>query len=273
MALIQDLIEGASITENESGFEVTRIFIVTEVSGDPASKMYQALNTAGIPIRGDFHPTVPSVQVDTRTATPLSQDQMRVEVTYRVLPSSSLPPGENEMPTITVGATVQEQETNLDINGEVMTVSHTYTEEEAAELPKRPNQVTNDDGTVTEEQVGTINVNIPQLILKFSRREKRDPYDKAFEYVGYVNSSIFYNVNPGCYLCTRIEGTSTDGGKTYQVDYEFQFNNEGWFATVVYVDPEKNAPLSDATAETDTDIRTFTIYGSKDFNALNLSRL
>jgi hypothetical protein len=102
----------------------------------------------------------------------------------------------------------------------------------------------------------------------FSRREGFSPAFKSRNFVGRTNSGTWGGDPPGSWLCTRIEGVSDDGGQTFNVTYEFQYNIDTWLATVVFIDPDTGRPPENLIEG--EGLKQVQVYPRVDFNLLNL---
>jgi hypothetical protein len=121
------------------------------------------------------------------------------------------------------------------------------------------------------DQGGLVSKLVPNTTISVTRRESGSPGFKSRTYVGKVNAGS-WSRDPGAlartWLCTAITGRSTDGGSTYEVNYQFQYREETWDETVVYMDTETGRP---AVGITDGDgIEEYIIYQTANFNALGL---
>lgn len=259
----EDNIEGGGLSVGPDGYVATRIFTVDGVTGDKKARMYNAILTAKIPRRGDLHPVIPGLRVDTLNAVPLSASQFRVTCVYKNLVGFSSPV--NAAPTLAVGSSV----TGTTTNKAYGFVEGTGAVENGLMIVKYT--ATNDDGSTTEKtQTGEIELQVPQTVYNLSRKEKGDPGNKALNFVGTVNSTTFRGWPARHWLCTRIQGQSQDGGETWQVDYEFQFNREKWDATVVYVDPETNEVPKSPIPSKGNGIAVFKPYPEQNFVVLGV---
>lgn len=70
----------------------------------------------------------------------------------------------------------------------------------------------------------------------------------ARDFVGKVNKSgwLLAPDDPAyTWLCTGIEGISNDNGSSYVITYSFQYREDYWMQTVLYIDPNTGRPPSD----------------------------
>jgi hypothetical protein len=258
MAVVySDIIESTTVQRDANGYAIVRVFVLDGVQGNPTDIAFQALNTPPVPLHGEPHPTISGHVCDSALAEALSPSQVRVTCTYKLL-STQVIPDERQPAQISIGASVQTKQTSYDVNGKVITLKHTFTD-----------TVNGVETTSVKEQTGEVEIQVPQMVVRYSRRETQAPLDKALLFIDTVNSSTFLGDPPGYWLCTRLEGTSSDGGKTWQVEYEFQRDSRNqWKSTVVYIDPDTNQPVvPDGNGE---DVKTIDVYPPADFNQLSL---
>ncbi len=261
---------GGTLEDGPKGYIQKRRFIVDGITGDPSEIEYLALVQDGVPKRGDAHPKMGFLFCYHRQTRPLSTGQVEVICTYGQVNQTLLPPSDKQKGQIQIGASVHDQDTNIDANGNVMVVSYTKKD-------------TNPDGTftgteTTVKQPGTVKKAVPSYTLGVSRRENGAPTAKALYYTGTVNSTNFAGASPGQFLCTGIRAKSQDGGVTFDVDYEFQYNPNGWTAIVAYIDPSTNTPPEDVSFTpgvggnlgTGNGMAEFNLYQRTDFSQLSL---
>lgn len=244
-----DLIEGAQLTETSDGIETTRIFLVTNlVDANPESKLFEALQTGGLPQFREAHPSIPNLFVSNRSVESEagSATQFRVTVLYKHLGGE-----EGIAEDITIGSTVRNTKTALDVNGAQITVSFLGEDE------------------VLKTEPAEVSIQTPQMILTFIRKENSAPFEKAKRFVGTINSTPIFEDSARIWLCTRLEGISNDAGSTFRVSYEFQRNEQTWDATVVFIDPViKRPPVGVVIGN---GIETKQVYRTEDFSVLGLT--
>ena len=270
MAVVSDLIEEASLSEDENGIVCTRKFLVTEIGGGADVRLYNARQAVGVS-RGDFHPSIPGIQADTFNVSPCGQSsnaQFKVTINYKALNSSEIIPDDAAPAQLRVSATVQQVNANTDINGDTLLVYHTGSA--AVDSGDVRYDADEFDLGVRKEQTAEISIQVPQAVFSFSRRETRDPGYKAIAYVGKVNAGSFRGDPPGIWLCTRIEGDSPDNGKTWNVSYEFQRNEQTWVGIAYYINTNTGKPYPEATWIESDDVRYFQMYAEVDFGPLGV---
>jgi len=261
MTVTAHLISGESLEQTADGWRSQAQYQVDGVTGSAAGKLYQAMSNSNVPQFGDPHPVLSLLRVSNRSARPITDASTQVVVitiTYEQPTSEQQTPSETEQSQIQVGSSVESVVTQRDVDGNQILVTHTYSKTDAEGNVQE----------VTQTQGGEVEYQVPSTSFSFSRREPQSPGDKSLLYVGKINSAFFAGAPAGHWLCTRIEGSSDDGGQSYNVTYEFQRNSEGWAATVVFIDTDTGRPppfLVEGVG-----IKDIEVYRRIDFNALNL---
>ena len=257
MATERDVVENASLTLTAAGMELARVFIVSNLAGSAPIKMANALNAASIPRLNDSHPGIPDILVTQIEVETLGAKTMRVIATYSLPNAEELEADESQPPQIQVTTSVRTDERTKDIHGNEIFVVHVFQDDDGA-------------GNITprtETRVVPVTVQVPQPVLRLSRREPESPFPKSQEFVGSVNSISWKGQQPRTWLCVHIDGVTDDGGLSYQVSYEFQYNSNTWDATVYFTDSD-GRPVADLVEG--LGIRAFEVYPLKDFNSLLL---
>lgn len=244
----EDLIDGSSASLTLDGFSVTRAYHLKDCES-PAEAL--ALG----PALFDFHPTIEGIQVVNKSVTPKSSKQYRLAVQYEAIDDDqSLTSNPNET-TINIGTSVQQVETNLDVNKEPIVIRDAV-DAEGEQLP---------------DQGGVVSVYRPQTTISFSRREEVQGNERVtadLSVVGKINDSSFFGYPELTMLCTGITSSSSDGGLSYQTTYEFQYNKQTWVIDVAYTD-DSNNPRGDASINRGS-IIPVQVYERANFGALNL---
>lgn len=259
MSTTIDIIEG-TIIETADGYETTRVAIVRGVSGSAQVRQFNALNAPGVPRLFEQHPAIPGVICFRRQATPQADSKaiFNVQLLYRTPEPAILPPDPSAPGVVEVGASLSEQTTQRDADGNPITVSYTFPSTYADK------QLAGQTFT----QGGDVRIQLPITVLRETRRETQDPRVKSREFMQRVNKFPVFSGAARTYLCSRINGRTTDGGKSYEVGYEFLYNPLGWDATVVFRDPKTNLPIAAPTADA---VKSVRIYSEIDFSRLRLS--
>lgn len=260
-----DVVEGASLHLTVDQTEAVRAFIFNDLSGSPAARCREAVERPATPRIGDAHPEVPGIVCLDINCRALDTKSAEVTVSYGIPQALDLPPDETAPGTTEVGASVQATTTQRDVNGDVLLVEWA------------PNVTSVNDITPSlplKKQGGRVDIQIPQPVMRLTRRESQAPWEKSLDYVGKVNSLPWNTGAVRTWLCVNISGTTSDGGITYDVSYEFQYNPETWDATVVFIDPETSKPPGDVEAQLAVGvntIKTYIVYPDKNFGPLGVN--
>lgn len=263
-----DIIEGAALRTQADEIIINRRFIVKDVIGPRPNRLINADQVSGIPNVGDPYPVVtdPMVFCAGKTTKPIlnSSGQYEIMCIYEPRTSENQTPDDNGPATKSVGGSVHGVDTTnkVDREGNITTI-----------VLERKNQPEEKDNL--PKQTGVVTKQIPTFSLIFNRHEVNSPSDRARLFVGKMNEGTFEGFGEGAVLCTRIEGTTSNGGASYQVTYEFQVKDDenGWIPEVVYIDQDTDKELVDAAFSPPDDITLLSvnIYELADFNLLNLT--
>lgn len=253
MAIVVNLINGAAVTEDENGYATTMACQVSGLVGSPDEIVYAAMTTPGIPQRGDYHAAIPDVRVASREGKAIDAGTVEILVHYKNLNPKDQLPDAAQPAQIEVLTSIQEVETNRDKDDNLMKVTYNSSEGE------------------TVDQVVTVRKNEPQTIVRYSRKEPLSPGDKAKSFVGTVNAAPVFNDPERFWLCSRIDGSSDDGGKSYTVVYEFIRNRDTWDVVARYVDPATGMTPGDVTfGDQANGTAVFEVYPQSDFFELGI---
>lgn len=279
-----DITDGPSVEISKDGPRATRVARVSNLPGGGADRLWFAINAVGVPKYGDSHPVIPGLPVSRVSAVLASEgttDIATVTCEYFYPTGGNLHFANIEdirsaprsMPQLEITSTVQPTTTqfHLDDQNQYHQIVLPYTRHPptGASGPSQPLPL----------QPGNVEYQLPMMVFRFARREPADAYvgDAARDYVGTINSvAVFGETGVHYWMCTRIDGVSDDGGKTYNVTYEFQRNPDTWNPVVIYVDPNTQLPVTDAETlppglNVVNGIGRFRIYRATDFNGLGLN--
>jgi hypothetical protein len=188
-----------------------------------------------MPQIGDKYPGVSDLRLEEYSINADSPSCFEMNLIYRGGPQLGL---------IETGASASEESTNLDYQGKLIKL--TYGD---------------------KEQSGTVQKLVPSRYWKTKRTINYDPKYEIKTYPGKVNAPG-WSIDPSAaarqWLCMNIASNSVDGGKTYDVTYEFLFKDPDWDETLIYTDPDTGRPPVDAVPVKKQ------IYVEIDFNGLNL---
>ena len=266
-----------TISNGPTGFEETVTYLVEGVSGNTEQRGYHAMHAEGIPRRGDFHPFLNGVRCVEVSARPEADDNSIFSVTASwklPSPEEKPPEGDNvDQGVISVGSTTTSKETNHDNEGQLMQIFAMVRD------PSKQAKPLYKGGPLSYQyigqlQTGTVQIEVGQAVMTLSRKEAQAPLAKSLKFTGSVNAASIWGLSARTLLCRRIEGRSDDGGATYIVDYEFEYNPETWDAFITGTEPETGGPLDpDAILELGgakaASLR-FEVYPKNDFSQLGL---
>ena len=281
-----DLVDYNEVKFGPDGFEASRGFQITGLSGNPDQRAFEAISLPGLPLIGEVHPTINSIEAFEVSFETQGAETGVVVVRYKAVnptDQSESSADETQSPIISIGSTVQEARTNLDANGKRMVLNHT-----------RRRIVKKTDGTTEpkDEKMETVPVEaskqVPHTTITFTRKERSSPFGKSEIFVGTINSRTFFGLPRHMWLCTGIDGNSDDGGRSYLVTYNFQRAEKlnTWDPIFTYTDKATGSEVTGLNVKgtegplTPSEVganeqgligkRRFQVYPEADFNDLNL---
>jgi len=238
----------AAHNDIDAGMTYVETYRVTDVTTTPEEdRVFEAMNAAGIPRKGEQHRSQPLLFAKSADATMLSETgtQWDITINWGQLNFGSGSVSVSEPGQIEVGATVQDVETFLDADGNEILVSHEFLIDDpdggGGKIPdpeRTPNPITDQPVAVMDS--------VANPVASLTRREPRNPLDVAIDVVGKVNSKSFLGAPPRYWLCTGIRSSSADDGLTWTTTYTFQYAEgvdiqrrprSGWDASVRFRDP------------------------------------
>jgi len=194
-------------------------WIVEEVAGSDDFILPIAMGASGIPRIGDLYPGMTDLPVRQVSAAMVAGSNRTVVVTVEWGQLSESgggdvdDPNDPEQPaTIEISSTVQSGTTMYDGEGKALWLSQNFDWDDDG------NQIINKRFSEWKE----VEIQRPMHVVKFAKLRNQSPGDIAVRYVGHVNSTVIFGDQPGMWLCTRLDGSSDDGGLTYMTHYEFQ---------------------------------------------------
>lgn len=249
-----DRVDGAELRRSVSGDQAVRIAQVSGLTGSGADRLRQALEAPGLPRLGDVHPTLSHLTLAEVAAEADGPDGAVLRLRYQATASRSVSVGGAPRQTgeRRVGAALAQTSTDVDLTGQRIEVAYDPHGNRAQRLT----------------QSASVTVLRPQLSFCFRRQERSDPAARARKYVGAVNSQPFQQCAAQTLLCVALTGQSSDGGRSYDVTYEFQYDAQGWQPRVSYTDPQTRRPPVDVLEGLGR--KVVTVYPQIDFNELGL---
>jgi len=247
------------------GKEFERLFLVSGVTGDPDTILYNAATAFGLPDYGDVHPSISGTYVREITAEPMrgSNTKALVRIIYR--PSSGGTPDpdpDSNDPMIELSGVTSDIMTDIDVDGTPISVDYTLTE--APSPPEYP---------YTDTRLVPVPIVSPNATLSVSRIESAFPLAKIRTYRGTTNHTNWC-VDPDApartWLCRNISASSRDGGASYLVRYDFEYRNSpptyNWDELVLW----SNGGNPPADLVEGVGRKTVQVYPQANFNLLNL---
>jgi len=251
MKLTLDIKDGNRIRETPEQTEYERIATVSGLTFTDARALRQALECPGLPRLYEPHPAHPSARCIARNAESVGDKSARIQLTYQT-PGPKAPKGESQQVSIEVGSSVEEEEVDTDVKGNLLLVEYTDAR-----------------GAVHKDYV-TATLGRPMSCLVVRRQEPVSPGAKSRRYTGKVNAGAWQGGAARTWRCDGITGASADGGKTYDVTYAFTYKERTWDKIVKYLDPETGrAPVTPPVVK-GKGIRTYQLYETANFAGLNL---
>jgi hypothetical protein len=245
-----DILEGTMTCDEIAGLIVgaTREALVTWDTDKTIDEALEyCLKDAGLPEVGDTL-TINGQTIVLERRRPRLTDKRKAIVTieYRRQEFSDPddPPGSDI--TYSGGTALRQLSTQLDIGGAQITVTH--------------NGVT---------QGGTVDALGPHSTLRASIIEATNsPGVTTLLWAGFVNQALWNGGPPGTWLCTSVTfepADTTTTPKRWRMNYEFEFQREGWDPDIIFTDPETGEPPPDLVLG--EGYKTVTVYPTKSFSS------
>ena len=272
----------ANVKITKDGVTASHQYMVYDLGGDKETRIARAVTMEGIPVYRQPHPGIASIfaeEIDGQLVAG-DIDSVIVTVNYKS-PDKNKGGAADDKWTIQTGAVVQTIQTNylaeyLDPAKKTRkpfpSVKYVWQDADGLGPDQRKRAGTQTTGT------GLVEINVPVLSWRMTRREESSPKAKSLAYTGKVNNTAWNDSPPRTWLCTRLDGQSDDQGKTYVVNYEFLYREETWDADVVFIDPETGKPPPGVGTGQNNNgkdnengiLRAQPVYFAADFKELNL---
>ncbi len=252
--IVKDIVASHTLRRTADGYGVDRIFIISDVTGSPEARLYNATIRAGIPQFGEPHPVIPDIQVTDIQASPESNESenVKVRVTYSIPNKDDNEEDSDELstgiPVISSGLT--QEDTSLDINGEYLRVTFV-------------------GGGAITTKYETVSVQRPQMRVTLSRIEPTIPKQAIAGYLGRVNGSTWSGFGAKTWLMAGVN-VSQENAK-YRVEYSFIYRPDTWQAEVTVRIPADVIEAFPPDKQTGNGYGKFDVYKFADFNRLGLS--
>jgi len=258
-AVIVDIRDGneGNVSSRE-GWSLTRIARITGVTGTGHAKIKAAYNALvnALGGLGTQHPTVTTAVISGFHLSNISDTVIEAQITY----SQPLPGRAEGEETREVNTSLSQVETNKDKDGHLITLSYKYPDDYKLDERKQGKTI---------EQGGTVSKLYPQTSLVITRTESSFPGGKSRQYTGKVNNGGWWGdltAAPRTWMVMSIIGRSNDGGETYEVVYTFQYLEDTWHETALFVNPDDGKPPADLV--NDEGIKIVQLYEEVDFNTV-----
>lgn len=253
--IIFDTVEQQELTVNTQGYHAVRRGIVEGFSGFSGysgyARLYAAVNdpqlaALGVGI-GHAHPTMTAIFNNEIKARAITPEKVELVATYVPFAADSKPDN-TQQPKLTISSYIQTSDTNEDVNGDPLVVTHT------------------DDPDI----VATVQIDTCLTNLSFERLETAPPIGKQV-YVETLNDAGVtwrgFTFAAKTLRITSINGTPADDSGNYKVVYNILYKPDGWQSTVVY-EIDGTVP-GDITAG--NGLETYDMYATSTYSTLNLS--
>jgi hypothetical protein len=245
MSVYIDRIDDLSLQEEGGVIQsLTRRALVVGLSSKGWSTLTEALAEAGVPAANSYldEASYPHLQLIRRDARVVDVDKAEALLTYEKASGPTQDLGSLEYsgtPTLSrpvagvMSTSIVQKTTNKDANGNLITVSHTWPDDD----PNYPGE--------THTQTGEINVYLAQKTLTVSGfRTTVEPWVFNKRLVGFVNNGNFYGESSRSWMCTEV-GFDKVSETVYDMSFQFQHNSDGWDPTAVFIDQRTGQPPAD----------------------------
>lgn len=263
--LISDTMDDTSVDRDEHGWFARRTAKVLNVTGGASAIVYNAIQDALLTANnynfGQAHPTMTALFCAKVSGKAIDTDKVAITCDYRPF-TMKYTASSTQLGLLSVGASIQGAQTNLDINGNTITVA-------------APANYTKPAGSF-DPQGGLVNADAANIVLTFTRKEATAPTAAVLGYINTINQYA-NTINGASYPANtlkldRINGAPIDNGSganSYLCTYEFAYNPSTWVTTVTYIDATTNLPaLNSSTGAAST--ANFWNYTKVDFSFLYL---
>ena len=257
MTIYRPRCEGLTVASSlTDGDRLIETALITGLAGSAEQRIQTAIRSPQLPRTGDVHHAFPWLSCQSIQADIHPQDGTIALVTIEWRSAAAGDGGflpEDTPPVLEVSVTVESKQTNYGVNRRPLLVSYDLEDPET--------------GTTSEdEQIATIEIFVPHIVIVYRRRERISPGIRALGYIGKVNANFMFGDAARFWLCTNLSGESPDAGGSWNVTYGFERNAESWDATVAYhLNGEIPGDVVDGQG-----IRTYQVYPEANFAELGL---
>ena len=258
-----DLLEGNSGDLTIAGWSIDMIGVATGYTGPAEGNIYAAITdpSTGCPQIGAQHPRNPQALLRRIQIVAFTPEDVRALFQYRDVFSVA---------NLSVGATLNQSETNTDFAGGLIGVEYTYPDDYLLD-PSLAGK--------TVKQGGLIAKDLPTMSRRYVIKSTINPEQLAADFVGKCNSVVWKGFPIYSWRCDSITGDSADFGITWTTTLIFQYKRgnpqpgnpgqfEGWGERAYFIDPQTGKPPDDL--EEGVGVRNVDTYEQIDFNQLGI---
>jgi hypothetical protein len=214
---------------------LVRVARVVGLTDTDYQTLQSALDEAGIPAAKAPLTGFPDLVLTERNPKLVEKGVVDVTLVYERITDEGqdLTEPEAGFVSMEVNSYIQQVKTNLDEDGNTITVSHTY-----------PNDDANFPGD-TKTQAGEINYFAAHRTMTVTGLKTTSrPWVMAAKMVGAVNSGSWAGGAAHEWMCTGLRWTIHTIGPPvfYSISFEFQHNPDSWNPTVVFIDERTGKP-------------------------------
>jgi len=228
-----------SAREGQGGVvgELVTRYRITGITDTDLGALKTALDASGVPSYGDaYGADFPNLVVTGREVSIVDADAgtYDVDITYGHFtedqdqddPLTGVLQGELQ-------ASIQQVTSNVDANGDTITVEHTYPSDD----PDFPDETKVQGGEITYFEV-------QKTIRMRGFRTIARPWLIVSQIQNKLNKNPWNGGAARTWLCTNATSTILNraGDGTYEMTFEFQYNPDGWDPTVVFIDERTGKP-------------------------------
>ncbi len=235
------------------GWQTNMLGIARGVDNVPGfAKLFEACQRVhDCPQIGDAHPAIPTAFLFSIQLVSVTSEEVRARFFYEERWTDR---------RITINTVLVQEESNLDIDGSVISTTYTYPEDYKLNVSVAGQTIT---------QGGFISQFVPHKTIQFDIRQLLSVEFLADNFIKNTNSQDWREPgDKGKWLCMDISGMTPDSGINWDNRYAFEKREQGWEGVAVFIDPATNQPPPDVVD--DEGIVKSQIYGEADFNELPL---
>ena len=253
MAAKIDLKKSSRIVLDRNGYRVERVARVSGVTGAIEDLLHQAITDAQLPAKGDPHPTVAGITLNSLTAEPLGGGNYKVILSY--YKDTGAASGSSNA-TVQANATTATEEIGTDAAGAVMTTTY--------------QRATGPGQFEVYEPRFTADIEKPRVTFDFEYTAAAFPKTEIDTYLGKINSAIWNGYAVRTILCTAINVSQS--GDEYRVRFSFAYAEDTWdFVAKIKPFYTSGMTTTDPALDLTTGTKTFIVYPQVDFTPLGFT--